>query len=141
VVVIVVTRDICRPLGLLSRSDDQELAHHSVIFMEEHVAVVHEWSGGIGIVREVQDEPDRNVRSEEDRVLAPTKGCGWPRSTHGGYLELKAVDVEAVGQGVEVDHVPDLGGVEGDDLVDPFKVHLLAVDLVACHEEGAGDDG
>jgi hypothetical protein len=100
VVVLLVTRDVRWLLGLLSWSDHQELAHHSVIFMEEHVAVVHEWSGGIRVVGEVQDEPHRNVRSKEDRVLAPIQGCSWLRSIHGGYLELKAVDMEAVGQGV-----------------------------------------
>jgi hypothetical protein len=55
--------------------------------------------------------------------------------------ELDVVDMEVVGRAARVGDLPDLGGVDLDDLVDPVHLHLEAVDVGAAEPEGAGPHG
>src|SRR4029450_5849675 len=98
-------------VGLLAGCGHHELAHHSLVLMEDEVAVEHGRAPGVGVGGEPHDEPDRDPRRQVHGVLPAGQLRRRGRPAHVEQLELHPVDVEVVRHEVLVAHLPDLGGV------------------------------
>ena len=97
---------------------NDELAHHSVVFMQQQMAVEHVRRRVIGVVLEPHDQPIAAPRLQVDRVLTAGKFRWWRRAIYGQDLELHVMDVEVVPERVPVGDLPDLGRPQLSDLVD-----------------------
>ena len=76
---------------------DDELAHHSLVLVPEHVAVIHVRQARVDVADETHDGPDADVRRNVDGVLPAGELGRWRIVVDAQDLELNVMDVEVVG--------------------------------------------
>src|ERR687891_1972212 len=109
---------VYRWLGSLPGADHDELAHQPPVLVAQQMAVEHVGRGRVGVVAEPGQETGGLARRDRDGVLPAGQARGRRPTPVLHELDLEIVHVEVVERPRTVADLPELGGVDGDHLVD-----------------------
>ena len=119
-----------RPRGASVFSDHGKLPHHPVIFMLQHMTVVHVGQRRIRVFVKPHEDAQHFFRVRHNGVFQSGFHGMWRFATPLENTELGVMDMKGVRHPRLIGDFPNLRPSHRHDLIHPLHVHLHAVDRV-----------